>query len=87
MDFFEVVRCRRSIRAYRPDAVEEQKFDRVLAAANGGPAAGNLQAYQVVVSETPRGGGSSPRDRSVKRTSRGCRPCSSSSNHFAALNS
>jgi nitroreductase len=49
MDFFELTRARRSIRAYKPRPVEEDKLRRILEAANQAPSAGNLQAYMILV--------------------------------------
>jgi len=49
MDFFEVVAKRQSVRSYAPHAVEKEKTDRILAAANDAPSAGNLQAYEIYV--------------------------------------
>jgi nitroreductase len=43
MDFYKVVEQRRSIRAYRKDAVEEEKLERVLNAARLAPSAANRQ--------------------------------------------
>jgi nitroreductase len=48
-DFFEVIRTRRSIRAFAPLPVEEEKLQSVLTAANQAPSAGNLQAYEIYV--------------------------------------
>ncbi len=47
MDFFELIRMRRSIRAYKQQPVEEEKIQAVLEAANQAPSAGNLQAYEI----------------------------------------
>jgi nitroreductase len=49
LEFFDVLRHRRSIRAYSPKEVEEEKLRRISEAANLAPSAGNLQAYQVFV--------------------------------------
>jgi nitroreductase len=49
MEFFEVLRNRRSVRSYKSQAVGEEKLKRVFEAANMAPSAGNLQAYQVRV--------------------------------------
>jgi nitroreductase len=49
MDFFKLIRARRSIRAYQPRAVEEDKLKRILEAANAAPSAGNLQAYAILI--------------------------------------
>ena len=53
MDFFEVVARRQSIRSYAPHAVEKEKADKILAAANSAPSAGNLQAYEIYVVRKP----------------------------------
>lgn len=49
MDLFEVIRKRRSIRAFTPQPIEEEKLRLILEAANQAPSAGNLQAYQIFV--------------------------------------
>ena len=49
MDFFDLVRARRSIRAYKRQEVEEDKLRRILEAANRAPSAGNLQAYGILI--------------------------------------
>jgi len=52
MDFQEVIRKRYSVRAYKPDRVEEEKLARVLEAARLAPTACNLQPFRVIVIET-----------------------------------
>jgi len=47
MEFFEVVKRRRSTRAYAAKPVEAEKLGKILAAANAAPSAGNLQAYEI----------------------------------------
>ena len=47
MDFFEVIRRRRSIRRFEDLPVEEEKLTAILEAANAAPSAGNLQAYEI----------------------------------------
>jgi nitroreductase len=47
LEFFEIISRRRSVRAYGPKPVEEEKLKRIIQAANMAPSAGNLQAYQV----------------------------------------
>jgi nitroreductase len=47
MDFFDVVRRRRSIRAFKSQPVEAEKLQRLLESLNQAPSAGNLQAYEV----------------------------------------
>jgi nitroreductase len=49
MEFFETVIKRRSVRAFKPDPVEEWKINRLLEVANLAPSAGDLQAYEIVV--------------------------------------
>jgi len=49
MDFFEVVRERRSVRAFKGQPVEAEKLDQILEAINRAPSAGNLQAYEIFV--------------------------------------
>ncbi len=57
MDFFEVVRTRRSIRVFDERPVEEEKIRAILEAANAAPSAGNLQSYEIyfVKDATARG--------------------------------
>lgn len=52
MDFSEVIRTRYSVRAYKPDPVEEEKLQEVLEAARLAPTATNNQAFQLVVIHT-----------------------------------
>ena len=49
MDFFELIRKRRSVRAYARRKLEPEKLEAVLDAARLGPSAGDLQGYGVVV--------------------------------------
>lgn len=49
MDFYEVIQKRRSIRAYKPDHVEEDKLNRILNAARLAPTAANRQPFNIVV--------------------------------------
>jgi len=49
MEFADVIRARRSVRAYRKKQVEPSKLEAVLATANAAPSAGNLQGYSIVV--------------------------------------
>ncbi|MEZ0396091.1 MAG: nitroreductase family protein [Anaerolineales bacterium] len=48
-DFFQVVEERRSMRAFAPAPVEEDKLQRILEVANRAPSAGNLQGYEIFV--------------------------------------
>ncbi|MHA2616854.1 MAG: nitroreductase family protein [bacterium JZ-2024 1] len=49
MDFWEVLKKRRSVRAYQKQTVEEEKIHQLLEAMNSAPSAGDLQAYEVVL--------------------------------------
>ncbi len=47
MNLFEAIMARQSVRAYKPQQVEQEKIDAIVAAINQAPSAGNLQAYRV----------------------------------------
>lgn len=49
MNVLEAIQARQSIRAYQPRAVEPEKLERLLQAANQAASAANLQAYQIYV--------------------------------------
>ncbi len=52
MDFFELVQKRYSVRAYKPDPVEEDKLGQVIEAARLAPTAANHQPFQIIVIHT-----------------------------------
>jgi len=52
MEFHDLIRKRYSVRAYKPDAVEPEKLDRVLEAAILAPTAANRQPFRVIVIRT-----------------------------------
>ncbi len=52
MNFQELIKTRYSVRAYKPDPVEEDKLARVLEAARLAPTAANRQAFRVIVLPT-----------------------------------
>ena len=52
MDFQGLIKKRYSVRAYKPDPVDEDKLARVLEAARLAPTAANRQAFRVVVIPT-----------------------------------
>jgi nitroreductase len=54
MEFYEVVSRRRSIRAYKPDPVEEDKLFRILEAARLAPSAANRQPWHFIVVRDPQ---------------------------------
>jgi len=49
MDFYEVIRTRRSIRSYRPDPVPEESLGRVLEAARVAPSGSNRQPWKFII--------------------------------------
>jgi len=52
MEFQDLIRKRYSVRAYKPDPVEDAKLARILEAARLAPTAANRQAFRVVVIQT-----------------------------------
>jgi nitroreductase len=52
MDFSELIKARYSVRAYKPDPVEDHKLAQVLEAARLAPTAANRQPFQIVVIHT-----------------------------------
>ena len=52
MEFFEVIQKRYSVRAYRPDPVDEDKVQQVLEAARLAPTAANRQSFKFIVIHT-----------------------------------
>lgn len=55
MDFFEIVKERRSIRVFTDRPVEAEKIERVLETALAAPSAGNLQAYRIYAVKSDEG--------------------------------
>lgn len=49
MHFFEVIRRRRSVRAFRKKSVAADTLRTILEAANAAPSARNLQSYEIYV--------------------------------------
>ena len=49
MEYMDVIRQRYSVRAYKPDAVEDEKLRKVLEAGVIAPTACNLQPFKLVV--------------------------------------
>ena len=49
MEFFDVIKNRHSIRAFKNKEIEEEKLKKMLEVMNSAPSAGNLQAYETVV--------------------------------------
>ena len=52
MEYSELIAARYSVRAYRPDPVEDEKLQTVLEAARLAPTAANRQPFQLVVMHT-----------------------------------
>ena len=52
MDFSELIKARYSVRAYKPDPVEEEKLHQVLEAAQLAPTAANRQPFQLIIIHT-----------------------------------
>lgn len=52
MEFRELIERRFSVRSYKSDPVEDEKLERVLAAARLAPSAANRQPYQFLVVHT-----------------------------------
>jgi nitroreductase len=52
MSFLELARKRYSVRAYKPEMVEEEKLQQVLEAARLAPTACNLQPFRLIVIHT-----------------------------------
>jgi nitroreductase len=53
MDFYEVIRKRRSYRAYKPNIPEEEKVKRILEAARLAPTWGNRQGVHYIIAKSP----------------------------------
>jgi nitroreductase len=52
MNFIEIAKNRYSVRAYKPQPVEEEKLKQVLEAARLAPTAANRQPFRLIVSHT-----------------------------------
>jgi len=52
MEYNDLIRTRYSVRAYKPDAVEDEKLQQVLEAARLAPTAANRQPFQIIVVHT-----------------------------------
>lgn len=52
MEFSDLIRQRYSVRAYKPDPVEEEKLEAVLEAARLAPTAANRQPFRILVIPT-----------------------------------
>ena len=52
MEFSNLIHARYSVRAYKPDPVEDEKLNKVLEAARLAPTAANRQPFQLLVLHT-----------------------------------
>jgi nitroreductase len=52
MEFLELIRTRYSVRAYKPDPVEDDKLEQILEAARLAPTAANRQPFRILVIHT-----------------------------------
>jgi nitroreductase len=52
MEFQSLIKARYSVRAYKPDPVEDDKLARILEAARIAPTAANRQAFRIIVVRT-----------------------------------
>ena len=53
MEFYDVIRLRRSIRSYRPVPVPEDALERIAEAVDMAPSACNRQPYRILVVKDP----------------------------------
>ena len=49
MDFYEVIRTRRSVRSYKPDPIPQKVLNKVLDAARIAPSGSNRQPWGFIV--------------------------------------
>lgn len=52
MEFSQLIQERYSVRGYKPDPIEDEKLQRILAAARQAPTAANRQPFQLIVIHT-----------------------------------
>ena len=52
MEYFDLISARYSVRAYKPDPVEDEKLHQVLSAARLAPTADNRQPFKIIVIHT-----------------------------------
>ncbi len=49
MEFMDLIRFRRSVRAFKPEEISQDHLKQILESARLAPSAGNLQAYEIYV--------------------------------------
>ncbi len=52
MEFFDLISSRYSVRAYKPNPIEDEKLAKILEAARLAPTAANRQPFQVILIHT-----------------------------------
>jgi nitroreductase len=52
MEFFDLISNRYSVRAYKPDPVEDEKLSKIIEAGRLAPTAANRQPFQIIVLHT-----------------------------------
>lgn len=53
MDFYKVIKTRRSVRNYKPDSIPEEVLKKVLEAARIAPSGSNRQPWQFIIIKDP----------------------------------
>ncbi|MCK4756644.1 nitroreductase family protein, partial [candidate division WOR-3 bacterium] len=53
MDFYEVIKKRKSIRKYKSDPIPDRVLDRILEAGRIAPSAKNIQPWHFIVIKDP----------------------------------
>ena len=53
MEFYEVIKTRKSVRKYRPDPIPEDVLNRILEAGRAAPSAKNIQPWKFIVIKDP----------------------------------
>ena len=54
MNIYDTIKTRRSVRAYKPDPIPEDKLQRILDAARLAPSAHNAQDWKFIVARNPQ---------------------------------
>lgn len=53
MDFWEVIRTRRSIRKFKEDPVSDEQIEKILEAVKWAPSWANTQCWEIIVVKDP----------------------------------
>ena len=54
MDFFEVIKKRRSVRVFKQKPVQDDLVKKILEAACWAPSAGNMQSWEFIIVKDPK---------------------------------